>query len=68
MRVKKFREILALLPASEDLKKVQEKLDDKAQKTSDFLLKIKKWGKWIATLYFMLFWAIKSILDLGLIF
>ena len=42
MRMRKFREILDLLPESEDLTKVKRKFDEQALKTKSFLLKAKK--------------------------
>ena len=67
MRVKKFRQILELLPDSEELKKVTNKLDDKAKKTADFMADVRKWAKYLTQLYFLIFWAVQNILNLGLV-
>ena len=60
--MKKFREILNLLPASEELKKVTSALDAKAQKTANFILKVRKIGKYIAWAYFMVYWAVQQLM------
>ncbi len=42
---KKFREIINLLPPSEELTKVKVALEERAVKTKSFILKCKKIGR-----------------------
>lgn len=66
MRMKKFREILALLPESDELRKVRSVLDTKAERVADIMAKIRKIAKYIAWIYFTLYWAVQTILDFGI--
>jgi len=67
IRNKTFNKILKLLPQNEDIKKITDKFDEKAKKTADFMAGVRKWGKYIAQIYFIIFWAVQTIMDLGVI-
>lgn len=61
MRMKKFREILDLLPPSEDLNKVKIALNAKAEKTKSFILKCKKIGRYILELYLIVSYLLQTL-------
>ena len=61
MRMKKFREILALLPASDDLQKVQDKLSLKAARTKSFILKAKKIGRYLLEIYLIISYLLQTL-------
>ncbi|KKN56987.1 hypothetical protein LCGC14_0567090 [marine sediment metagenome] len=61
MRMKKFRQILDLLPASDDLNKVKQKFDDKAVKTKNFILKAKKIGRYLLEIYLIISYLAQTL-------
>ena len=61
MRMKKFREILDLLPPSEDLNKVKVALEKKAKKTKSFILKCKKIGRYLVEIYLIISYLLQTI-------
>lgn len=61
MRMKKFREILDLLPPSEDLEKVKIALTKKAEKTRSFILKCKKIGRYLVEIYLIISYLLQTI-------
>lgn len=61
MRMKKFREILDLLPPSEDLNKVKLALNEKAVKTKSFILKCKKIGRYIIEIYLIISYLLQTL-------
>ncbi len=59
--MKKFRDILDLLPPSEDLNKVKSALNAKAEKTKSFILKCKKIGRYIVEIYLIVSYLLQTI-------
>ena len=68
IRNKTFNKILKLLPQNEEIRKITTKFDEKAKKTADFMSKFRNVGIWIARIYFIAYWAIQSLMDLGAFF
>lgn len=59
--MKKFREILDLLPPSEDLNKVKIALNEKAEKTKSFILKCKKIGRYLVEIYLVVSYLLQTL-------
>jgi len=67
IRNKTFNKILKLLPQNEEIKKITTKFDEKAKKTADFMANARKWAKYITQIYFIIFWAVQNIINLGIV-
>ncbi len=61
MRMSKFRSILDVLPPSEDLTKVKNALNEKAEKTKSFILKCKKIGRYIIEIYLIISYLLQTL-------
>ena len=61
MRMKKFRQILALLPESDEKAKVISTLNIKAEKTKSFILKCKKIGRYLVELYLIASYLLQTL-------
>jgi len=59
--MKKFREIIELLPPSEELNRVKIALNEKAVKTKSFILKCKKIGRYIIELYLIASYLLQTL-------
>ena len=59
--MRKFREILDLLPESEDLTKVKRKFDEQALKTKSFLLKAKKISRYLLEIYLIISYLLQTL-------
>lgn len=59
--MKKFREILELLPPSDEVKAVKETLNKKAAKTRSFILKCKKIGRYLLELYLIISYLLQTL-------
>jgi len=59
--MKKFRQILELLPESEQKTKVLATLNVKAEKTKSFILKCKKIGRYLVEIYLIISYLIQTL-------
>lgn len=60
MRMKKFRQILALLPESEEKSKVVKTLNVKAERTKSFILRCKRIGRYLIELYLIISYLLQT--------
>lgn len=61
MRMKKFREIIDLLPPSDELARVKIALNEKAESTKSFILKCKKIGRYLLEIYLVISYLLQTL-------
>lgn len=61
MRSKKLLEILDLLPDSPETNLVKQTLQANAAKTASFILRVKKWGRYILEVYLIISWVLQYL-------
>ena len=61
MRSKKLLAILNVLPESDELNKVKNAIAARSAKTASFILKCKKYGRYLLEIYLVISWVLQYL-------